>query len=291
MCTTTTAASPSSHDGSIVRLSKDAQWDIISSKLDTLSLSTAATPRWLELVDESIMLTVIAKIRSELELLQAEAESMEIQPSHSAVKYNAEMCKPIHPLPAPGPSLPMPISRPPLMSRRSRNNAESSTGCLGMIQTKTPLRREHSDGDQYSRPHEVSPLSPTFGPRKGLVLSGTVDRRRSIPRYSPTTDQHTLIEAGYRSVSPHSAPLMNTRRSTPITNFHKILESRSMGFEEKKMIWEAAWAEIERSLPTYAERFEESRSVSTKPKKEEIWTELITLLGDRRALCRRNSQP
>ena len=285
MSTTTKTASPTSHDGSALRLPKDAQWDIICSKLDTLSLSTAAAPRWLDLVEKPVLLTVIAKLRSELELLHLETDSQELQCPNSAAKSCTQPFSTANTLPSPGPSLPLPITRPRLLSRRARNrNNDDHSPELCSLQTVAPLRREQSDGDQFSRSPAFSPLSPTFGPRRGLLLSGTLDRRCSIPRYSTTMDGQHPNKHGHRGTQPYSAPLINATHAT-----HSVLGSRHFGLEEKRIMWEAAWAEIERNIDSYTEKFEDLRYPHTKTRKDDVWTELIALLGEKRALCHEHS--
>jgi len=147
-------------------------------------------------------------------------------------------------------ALAMPIPRPPSLSRRSRNNDENA-GTLDRPGKGSPQSKAHRDRQSTPR-NQLSPLSPTFGPRKGLVPSGTVDRRRRVPRYLPIVDQHILQKPGVCHIELVSASSINTNE--PVPNMIVIFREDDL----RDVLWEPGWSYIEGNGYPCAEKYEEA---------------------------------
>ncbi|KAF2451193.1 hypothetical protein P171DRAFT_478245 [Karstenula rhodostoma CBS 690.94] len=145
----------------------------------------------------------------------------------------------------------MPIPRPSFLSCRSRSyDADTKTferpgtRCLG---TRSPHSSARKDSHSTSR-DKLSPLAPTFGPRRGIVPSGTLDRRRRGPRYVPFVDQRLLATPGIRDVEP---PMGDAKQIVPVA----IVIS---GDEGRRAVWEPGWGYVEVDPASSAEDIEEA---------------------------------
>ncbi|KAF9739253.1 hypothetical protein PMIN06_005279 [Paraphaeosphaeria minitans] len=150
----------------------------------------------------------------------------------------------------------MPVPRPSFSSRRSRSyDADAKTferpgmRCLGIRNLHGNARKDR-DSHSASR-DKLSPLAPTFGPRKGIVPSGTVDRRRRVPRYVPFVDQHPLATIGIRVIEPHSAPVGDSKQVVPAA----IIIS---GDEDRRVVWKPGSGYVEVDPTSCAENLEEA---------------------------------
>lgn len=138
----------------------------------------------------------------------------------------------------------MRISRPKLLSRRARNNNEDmkTTEKAG----KGSPQRSAQNNQSTSR-EKLSPLSPTFGPRKGLIPSGTVDRRRSVPHAAAALGFHYC---GARDLKAQSTSAIQTYQHTP--------NPMIISGEVERVLWGPGWPFIEDNGYIGAEKYEEA---------------------------------
>ncbi|KAF2263337.1 hypothetical protein CC78DRAFT_581621 [Lojkania enalia] len=215
-------------------LSLKVQWALVQRFLDEIPLSEthALSKNWISTLEKNILVTALVKKRSELELLRSEAEHAEIT-SECEIEF-------------------------PSYDVAFRNSNNEMTG--EQISSASEGRNRNALHVDVSRTHKgvegfpilahrslISPLSPTFGPRRGALLTGTVNRRRSIP---------------------HS-PIHNLRNGNNIETKSLVLRDW-----EKRVLWESAWIHIEEHLEEYAGRF---GVIDEGREKENVWEELVGL--------------
>jgi hypothetical protein len=125
----------------------------------------------------------------------------------------------------------------------------------------------------FQIPAQVSPLSPTFGPRRGVVPTGTVERRRpSLPLVHIPSSR---ILHDTESVSGSSDAFGGAGHSEPPPG----AVNRSGGMA-KTVSWEAAPVNVH----DLKNRVYESTGVLDQRKNKEIWKELIDLNNRKRQL-------
>ncbi|KAF2277387.1 uncharacterized protein EI97DRAFT_289738 [Westerdykella ornata] len=223
----------------------DAQWGIIHQYLYNLPQSGAqsASRDWLNGINRNVLLTALAKKRAEIENLWTEANQAESSSlRHSKIEINFPNYEAGTP----------PFTPPPSVSTMSPPSPaitlphDRYTGSTGVGYASA----EHVD--------RLSPLSPTFGPRRFDLFSGTVSRRRSLPPSSS------------RAFSNSSSA--DNRKGTD--------ERKSLLKDwERRILWEAAWKEIERNLDRYVDRFAGTGDgkETVRRNNEDIWEELVDL--------------
>jgi hypothetical protein len=117
---------------------------------------------------------------------------------------------------------------------------------------RCPHRNARKDTHPASR-DKLSPLSPTFGPRKGLVPSGTVARKRHGPRYVavPFVEQRLLTVPGVRDIEPHPARAGKAGVGMPAMIV-------VYGDEERRVLWGIGRGFLEKDVKITAENLEEA---------------------------------
>jgi len=243
-------------------VSKKAQWDIVDSKLESLSLVAPLPPAppFLQSIEVSVLLIRLLKLRSEVELLRSEAESSSLRRSSSGIKF------PEYDIGTPSQSI---SSSPTLISSTSLNYKHTEGGNSRTMLTKLKIPHSYDTNEviEKSSSDMLSPLSPTFGPRKGVVLSGTVERRRSMP-CNLLTNQNKSESDVHISRLHRSGHPANEIRDT-----------------EQRILWEAAWIEIEKNLDVYVDKFTQARPQNSVINTvEEVWTEIVILMDEKREL-------
>ncbi|KAJ4301808.1 hypothetical protein N0V90_003902 [Kalmusia sp. IMI 367209] len=281
MITTHTATHSAPRNIKLLPLPKKDQWDLLESELDTTSSSVPlyAAPRWLDVIETPVLLTFLAKLRSEAQFHRSEAERPALlRQKSSGIKfpdYDAGTCgstctPPTQTYPSPMPApVPTPASRP--LYRRARYSDEGIGIALERLNTSGLYSGEEKPR-RFSLPEKLSPLSPTFGPRKGLVPAGTIQRRRSVPFKTVNTEGNNLVKPAASDTPSYSTGTSDFKWATPVVQ-------RKPGRPEKKILWQAVWAEIERNLDIYTKNFEPNQHEGVPPK-EEIWIDLIIMLRE-----------
>jgi hypothetical protein len=205
------------------------------------------------MLNRKLLIAALAKKRAEVDILRSEAEHAETLPTcPSGIdvpfrNYNVNG------------SLPTPLT--PSIKRVQRPRP------MYLQRTSSPYSRIDmsvdvcSDGNKmgYGEVEEgvdqLSPLSPTFGPRRGDYFSGTVSRRRSMPPGTPM-------------LFSHEAPIGEVAEK-------RVLLST---VTERRIQWEAAWVEIERDLEAWVGRFEVGKELCGDERENgEVWEELVEL--------------
>jgi hypothetical protein len=192
-------------------LSIKSQWDLLKSHLEATSYSPdAPIPSWLNSMEKPVLSILLTKLRSELDLLHSEASRPSFpQRKDSAIQMPDDQTRsPCRSTTSQAMTYPAPVpdraieSLPAFQWELDEDESGHSTPNYG-------------EGG-FRLPEPLSPLSPTFGPRKGSVPIGTVARRRSGS------------VAFNCSLSEDSGPVTGDMNLT------------------KRMLWLAAWLEIER---------------------------------------------
>lgn len=240
-------------------------------------------PSWLDSVDKSVILTLLAKKRSELHLLRSEAKRPGLAPPNVSdtfqfPDYDVGTRGSGYTTPSKATQVPpdsASSSRPP--SRRARNNSELHNieegigDALAKLNTSGLHSRGHSENG-FQLPGQLSPLSPTFGPRRGHVQIGTLERRRaSVPANVYMSQNRTPTSPACAKRPPYSASLP--------AGSHCLVKSSWEA--EQRILWEAAWTEIERNLEAYARRFEDGNSDLDERDNDDVWRELVNLRNDK----------
>ena len=122
---------------------------------------------------------------------------------------------------------------------------------------------------------DISPISPTFGPRAGAILAGTIARRRSIPvspASLPTLTQNSNANSNSSAYS-HPRTQSNTHTYPSSANDEKSVHRLLRRDQESRIQFEAAWLFIEAHLDHFAERF--AGVASEEGGKEEVWREVV----------------
>lgn len=228
-----------------------AQWDILHHYLKTAPASETLTTDTSKLsalnINQKVLATALIKKRAECSLLVSEAKhaeqaTLQTHPIHFP-NYNVGLLK-NHSR----------SSAPEVLS--SLSAAEYTRDGLS-VSTNTINSTEHGNSHREARVSEISPLSPTFGPRRNHRFSGTVSRRRSVR---------------------HSVPLSPNKATASAQDDDRWTEEALRDDCERRVMWEAAWVEIERNLDLYIERF--GASMRERDSKESIWVELVKLKGE-----------
>lgn len=222
-------------------LSTKAQWSLLHHYLDELPLSEtlATNANWMGTLDRALLLTTLVKKRALLELLRSEAEH-----AQPAVQYDSEFLE----------------YDQGYASLKQQTLPPSTQEAINRLSVDTSQKRG-TEGFPGTG-HSISPISPTFGHRRGQLLSGTVSRRRPLPAtssLSPRLPRCDDQDGGWE-------------------NQRLVLQDW-----EKRVQFEAAWTHIETHLDVYAEQF---KVVDERPlrRKAAIWEELVGLRQEAVAL-------
>ncbi|KAF2645703.1 hypothetical protein P280DRAFT_127878 [Massarina eburnea CBS 473.64] len=256
---------------------KRVQWDILQSYFDE-HLPDTAPPidrTWLDNVDKSILLTLLAKKRSELDLLHSEAAYSSLYNRRSPKRYSG-IKFPNYDVGIRSPSHTTPMQESQYQSAASQLHSISyrdhrnTTTELGVSKRYT----QHDGNNRLLLPSPVSPLSPTFGPRRGLIPSGTTDRRRSsVPEAQAAKGVNNEAE-GDRAATAMSSLALTVG----------VDEDTSRN-REKRVLWEAAWKEIEGHFEEYVGRFGVGEGEGRDAEgKENLWGMLVELRNEKRNL-------
>ncbi|PSN61971.1 hypothetical protein BS50DRAFT_134424 [Corynespora cassiicola Philippines] len=249
--------------------SKSQQWAFLQECLGPITpySPTPIGPSWLAAIDRSILITLLAKNRSELALLHSEKLAMS-HPHHSS----AELKLPDYTIGTPSSgSTPTPSTQTPTAFAHHDRNASPT-------RTPEPRSIEHGIEDALLRLNtavamaplpaptdDLSPLTPTFGPRRGLVISGTTARRRSSAQFTalPPQDAAQAAELDFSSAYFFAPKARDARPAMEAVEY----------VPQRRAVWEAEWAQIEGRLEDWADRFAEGVEGS----KAELWRELVRL--------------
>ncbi|PVI03198.1 hypothetical protein DM02DRAFT_265231 [Periconia macrospinosa] len=258
--------------------SKKAQWDILNSYIDKLS-SDGLPPAdriILDNFDKSVLTTLLTKKHSKLDVLHSEANSsLSIPSPRRHVKRSSVLSFPNYEIgtyvpghrrtPAvdgmPPLSLDIPTNTPaasPPQIDPSRPPHRNTITELVSSQ-RNPQLCSSNEGIPLQA-LEVSPLSPTFGPRRGEIPSGTLERRRaSLPtnQFDPST---------YPTFEQPSEDLGHDTKARQ--NIQSMADWGTGG--EKRILWEAAWKEIEGNFEDYFGRFS-----GDDGGKESLWDRIL----------------
>ncbi|KAF1950168.1 hypothetical protein CC80DRAFT_246243 [Byssothecium circinans] len=293
---------------------KRIQWDILHSYLDKSApdASPAANQNhaWLENVEISILHMLLAKKRTEMDLLRSEMaySSLASTATFKCKKRGSCLKFPNYEVGTYTPSHTTPLPLPPLYPG-TRNRSTSVSNCDTHsyshsdsafnaaykttitdlpISKHSPFSRVPSFNTSDERSHlpsPVSPLSPTFGPRRGLIPSGTVARRcSSIPfnECIPDNQAPGSAENAAGALADTTAPV-STDDITPALNINGALGSEINPLKERRVLWEAAWKEIEAHFEEYVGRFGNGCDGEGK---EGLWRLLVECGEERRGLER-----
>ncbi|KAH7130451.1 hypothetical protein B0J11DRAFT_577984 [Dendryphion nanum] len=242
-----------------------AQWCILENYLHTLPLSEnqASKPTWLRTIAPTLLLLALDKRTAELEILQYEISSSN-KPDPSRV-CSLEF-----------PNYDVGTPRSWSLAAAQTTQATRSTGQehnipnfqfkprISDLYIQPPGSSDQPPSTQpfnLSSPINISPLSPTFGPRKGHIPTGTVARRRSLSQAVPR-DTHTASAANAEGGSSDGM--------------------RGDEFQ-RRLQWEAAWVWIERNLEEYVRKFEGKDGDEGR---KDVWEELIRVMGEGERLRR-----
>ncbi|KAF2866251.1 hypothetical protein BDV95DRAFT_598896 [Massariosphaeria phaeospora] len=320
---------PGNHTSSPPKLTLRQQWDILYHHLETIPFNQTQTQTppslWLSSLDRNVLLTALAKHRSELALL------LSTSPTTSPRRKSSTLQSPNHEyaLGPRNPRFPPPQIAPELCGqhqhgghglhqqhprhagplapahahhhasphdhrrsdsqshiRAASTSSSSSSHRLLLRQQQQPqppvpptaiaitTAAKHPAVDFDVDAPASSPASPTFGPRRFHAFSGTVARRRSFQQGaagSPVEGVeggvwHVGRDVGVRGCRSHS------------------MSERERGLEQR-ILWEAAWKEIEARLEEYVDRFGGVGDAEMNRKgNQELWMELFMLRSEREGL-------
>lgn len=204
---------------------------------------------WLSTVDRKVLYTLLAKKRAEVELLRSDAEHGSLT-NDSEIdiefpKYDMGLPRPVRPSST---TVPQAQRRPGSLSGNGQP--------LNITIDRSGNRSGYTCGT--SRNDLTSPISPSFGPRRFDIFSGTVSRRRSLP---------------------HDARLVAKGSTTSTRDGDTDDKDILMRDWQNRLQWEAAWVEIERNLDAYVERFVRVKGgrEDVRRENEDIWNELVAL--------------
>ncbi|KAF2742267.1 hypothetical protein M011DRAFT_292386 [Sporormia fimetaria CBS 119925] len=229
----------------------EAQWGTLLYYLDKVPGSGPQTPpgSWLTSMDPKVLLTAIAKKRAEVELLRHARPTACYQTLNKPQSWTPlyDDCYTAFER--------MKLSR----ERRNSVRGPRHTRLPSHIRVDLGFDREPTEQQAHVRPmslHSQSPLTPTFGPRRFDMFTGTVARRRSLP--------------------PVDAPLMPSP-VTPVALKRSHYEGSKSS--EKRIQWEAAWVEFERNLEAYVEKFGSGLDgrYGFRNENQRLWEELVDL--------------
>jgi hypothetical protein len=216
-------------------LTANAQWAQLHTHIKNLPLSgnRPIPVTWVDSVDRAILLAAIVKKTTEHDLLQSEAAH-----AHIASKCDIEF--PNYDVAL---AYPHRATSPRETPQTERSSAEQQSSVAAAAAAATT---QYDSGG-------ISPISPTFGPRAGAILSGTVARRRSIP----------ILPVTPNGVDDEDKKMRRLIRKD----------------WEERLQFEAAWLYIEQNLEGYVEKF---RVCDEEPggSKTVLWEELVRLRGE-----------
>jgi hypothetical protein len=255
-------------------ISAKAQWDLLRLQLEASSSPLGlTTPLWLNNIEKPVLQTFLVMLCSELDLLHSEKRRPFLPPrKDSGIQLPDEYEE--TPMPRHVMTLQALMSAPPVNSMG--NEASLLSGRDLCVDVSEDISLEHTRGGTQ-KADQLSPLSPTFGPRKGSVPVGTVQRRKSTAAPSPCLPNDRL-----------SKKALNETGSCR-SHQHYIFDQEAHGMSEQqrhtstqRSLWEAAWLEIERNLEDWMDRF----SVETGQERDiwELWRELVEMQAQKRAL-------
>lgn len=228
----------------------------------------------LENVDKSVLATLLAKKRSELQLLRfffpipARSATRRRSKRNSSLKFpNYEVgssrahraAESTHETPSLSIAIPNPAPQPPPQQQQQGNPRRSHRNT---ISDHVSAQRSPHTQDSPSDLSHTSPLSPTFGPRQGELQSGTLSRRRaSLPSDTPNNPaDYSPGESGKSEVETRNPALMaHTER-------------------EQRILADAAWKEIEANFEAWVDRFGEGVEGATS--KEGLWAAILGVVAE-----------
>lgn len=270
-----TASAGKRHLDSRSSVPNKIQWDFVESYLDTLTPSPPPRipPSWLDSIDSFVLSTLLAKKRSELDIIRSDAQSVIPPRKDSGVglpEYHVGVDNS-------GDPSPLQATAAAANSALQLQPASPRTRKLDQRVDRTPLRLDsvslYARGnahDGFKHDERLSPLSPTFGPRKGVVPSGTLKRRRtSVPIAGWLCDEtpSTFLSQDHRPPQPSTNP-------GPDPEFQGVSANAKT---EDRIIWEAAWTEIEKNMDNYMGKFMDARTCGRNGENQELWKQLIGL--------------
>ncbi|KAF1993387.1 hypothetical protein P154DRAFT_75664 [Amniculicola lignicola CBS 123094] len=283
-------------------LSAEAQWSLIEHRLHDLHHSQSQYSRnpWLSTVETPILLLAVAKHKAEVDLLRYEADHAlplsDSEPDNPFPNYNVGLHNTSYSSSSSASSQPA--------SPRNRSSNDSNTAHI------PPQHSPPTSPPPLPDIDPLSPLSPTFGHRRGSLLAGTVTRRRSTVSGPEKSDEETPdIEPLSPTFGVRRGSLMtgtvNRRRSIPaafawplayspspspsaaMAPLLKSGEQESVQRDgEKRLLFEAAWVQIESHLGEYVRKFgfDGEGGGREEWRKEDVWMELVGLRGEVRGL-------
>jgi len=253
-------------------LSIKCQWDLLNSHLEATPFSSGATtPSWLNSIEKPVLLTLLAKLRSELDLLRSEG----IRPYLPSRKDSGIQMHDDH-VATPSPchlttwqattNLVTDFDRANGSFSASRRNRNADR-----LETKIP---NNGDGG-FRLPEQLSPLSPTFGPRKGSIPIGTVARRKpdSVAFNNISSDE--IPDGAQDEPESYTSP-----KDTATNENHSGAVTEDINMM-RRMLWVAAWLEVERHLEHWVFKF---GRVWKERGNRELWREMIKLQNEKAEL-------
>ncbi|KAF2020004.1 hypothetical protein BU24DRAFT_131145 [Aaosphaeria arxii CBS 175.79] len=232
------------------------QENIPNDRLNTLPITElqTMTTNCNSTIDQRLLVPALVEKQAELKLPQTELEH---QSKEDGVfrfpRYNMAHHRPSPPSPA---QQQHPKPDHPSTTTSTRHISESRKANRSIY---APERGQRTRRPQSTQIADLSPQSPTFGPRMGQLPSGTVYRRRcSLPANVPANPHPAGIEAELQ----RSQAALRTN-------------------QEKRMQWEAAWAWVEHNLEDCVQHIADdgnkSKAVDQFGASHDVWDELLTL--------------
>ncbi|KAF2690437.1 hypothetical protein K458DRAFT_103290 [Lentithecium fluviatile CBS 122367] len=140
---------------------------------------------------------------------------------------------------------------------------------IGRIKAPAYSTSDYRD-DGFRLPDQLSSLSPTFGPRRGIVPVGTVERRRSgvlfnhsCPSGTPEGTEDKVGPSGYFGDTAADVNIPRPARRSRDT--------------VRRVLWEAARVKIEWNFNDWVDRL---GAAAGKEGIEETWRQVVKLLND-----------
>ncbi|KAF2121374.1 hypothetical protein BDV96DRAFT_210887 [Lophiotrema nucula] len=226
-------------------LTSQQQWSLLRRFIEDLPLSEckSVNSNFIKSLASSVLHIFLIRKRAELDLLGSEASHVEL-PSDCSIQF-----------PNYGNASPPASPSEELASFLGKKAKRDMRIDLSEFTPRKLGAEGFPTGDLRS---PISPLSPSFGPRRGEMLSGTVLRRRSIPPQSP-----------------HASQPAHVRRTSAISKEEALRLTRED--RHKRVQFEAAWKEIEAHLDEYIGKFGlDAEDIVGGKQKTAIWEILIS---------------